>query len=354
MITDDALTVGPVSVSYLDADLLRVGDYRLELELWPGGRLVLSQLGRRFETFVGELRRVRNRARVAGLLAHGVTMPEVFHGAVVTGGRHDPAEIQVFDTHVTIVPADADPWQLPLGALTEVRSEVEPPGIGLHSTADLTVLGQLGRRREACEAAIAERRELQRRRLVELAGQPGFADGWGLARPDVRGFDDTIRRFTVPERAPCREMLLAAATGEPRLGFVQLLDVDGDRAEGPSPLPGNRASFLLVPVGALTVLEILAGPAAATYVFREGIDAVTRDLQLMHFRRAPLALSESQAALTPDNPARLALRKLQPLKRLRASTVARLTHTGGWSDALDSALGIERSRLSAVETPSAR
>jgi hypothetical protein len=43
--------------------------------------------------------------------------------------------------------------------------------------------------------------------------------------------------------------------------------------------------FLLVPVGPLTVLEILAGPAAATYVFRDEIESVNRDLQLLHFRR---------------------------------------------------------------------
>lgn len=349
LIADDALIVGAVSVSYLDADVLHLGDYRIELELWPGGRLVLSQLGRRFETFAGELRRIRNQARVAGLLAHGVTMPDVFHGAVSSAAASDDAEIQVFDTHVTIVPAKSDPWQIPLGALSEVRSIPEPPAIELHGTSGLTMLRQLGRRRAACGAAIVERREVQRRQLAELTGQSGFADGWALPRPAIRDFAETMQHFTVAERVSCRETLLAAATGEPRLGFVQLLDVDGDGLEGPSSLPANWASFLLVPVGSVTVLEILAGPAAATYVFREGIDAVNRDLQLMHFRRAPLALTESQAALTSDNPHRLALRKLDPLKRLRSVTVARLMHTAGWSAALQSLLPTEGARAIASQ-----
>ena len=88
----------------------------------------------------------------------------------------------------------------------------------------------------------------------------------------------------------------------------------------------------------MTVLEILAGPSAATYVFREDIDAVNRDLQLLHFRRGPLALTAEQAELTPSNPHRLALRKVEPLQRLRASTVARLIHDESWHESLRSAL----------------
>ena len=104
--------------------------------------------------------------------------------------------------------------------------------------------------------------------------------------------------------------------------------------QSPSQLPPNWAAFLLAPIGSVTVLEILAGPSAATYVFRGEIDKVNRDLQLLHFRRAPLALTAEQAQLTPDNPHRLALRRLDPLQRLRSITVGRLVHTAGWEAAL--------------------
>jgi hypothetical protein len=108
--------------------------------------------------------------------------------------------------------------------------------------------------------------------------------------------------------------------------------------EARAPPPEHWASFLLVPAGPRVVLEILAGPSAATYVFEGDIAEINRDLQQLHFRRAQLALSDAHAAITPDNPHRLALRKLAPLQRLRAATRARLTHTGDWSGAVRAAL----------------
>ena len=130
LIGDDALAVGPVTVSWLDADRLTAADYRLEMQLWPEGRLVLRQLGRRFDTFTHELRRVRNQARVAGMLAHGITTPDVYEGAVLAPEVR-PAELQVYDTHVTVVPEDDDPWQVPLGAVTSISEDSEPPGFTL-------------------------------------------------------------------------------------------------------------------------------------------------------------------------------------------------------------------------------
>ena len=87
------------------------------------------------------------------------------------------------------------------------------------------------------------------------------------------------------------------------------------------------------------MLEILAGPGAATYVFGAGVEEVNRDLQALHFRRAPLALTPRQAEVTPANPHRLALRRLEPLLRLRAWTTARLIHDERWAEALAEALG---------------
>ena len=337
-IGDEALSIGPVTVSYLDAERLSAGDHRIELDLWPSGRLALTQLGRRFETFAQELRRARNQGRVAGVLAHGIAMPEVFSGAWLTSAGPRTAELQVYETHVTLVPEDGDPWQIPLGALTAVRSQEDPPGLVLETRTSVTVLGQLARRRDACQVAIVERREAQRRLLAELTGETVFSDGQGVERRAVAGFDALLARFTAPARTSGSAELVAAATADPRLGFVQLLDPDGERLASSALLPEGWAAFLLVPVGDLTVLEILAGPSAATYVFRAALDAVNRDLQELHFRRAPLALGAEQAVITPDNPHRLALRQLAPLQRLRASTAARIVHDDGWGARLRAAL----------------
>jgi len=340
VIGDDALSVGPLTISFVDADALRAADYRIELDCWPSGRLVLTQLGRRFDTFTRELRRVRNQARVKGLLAHGVTMPETFAGALLGADTVRPAEVQVYDTHVTLVPQDGDPFQLPLGALTQVSAAEDPPRVVLAMGEARTVVGQLARHRDALLRAGTERQAAQARLLAEVTGQSCFADGLAVARGRVAGFDELVRRFAAPGRAACAAKLLAMAKGgEPRLGFVRLLDPDADGLVGEVALPASWACFLLVPVGPLVVLEILAGPAAATYAFAGEIAAIGADLQQLHLRRGPLALTEAEARITPANPYRLALRRLEPLRRLRAATRARLIHNEGWAAALGSSLG---------------
>jgi hypothetical protein len=155
----------------------------------------------------------------------------------------------------------------------------------------------------------------------------------------IEAFEYLLERSCNPGRLEgARELLALAATGAARLGYAQLLDPDGETLEARAPLPGHWASFLLVPIGSRVILEILAGPSAATYVFEGNISDLNRDLQQLHFRRAPLALSEAQAVIAPDNPHRLALRKLAPLQRLRAATRARVTHTGDWSGAVRAAM----------------
>ena len=142
-ITDDGVSVGPVTIAFLDADTLRAADYRIEIGCWPAGTLVLTELGRRFDTFAAELRRARDHARVAGLLAHGTAMPVVFTGAVLGTGAPRPADCHVYDTHVTFVPIDADQWQLPLGALTASEAQDDPPAVAelLDRIAERAVLG---------------------------------------------------------------------------------------------------------------------------------------------------------------------------------------------------------------------
>lgn len=338
-IGDDALTVGPVTIEFLDTDTLTAADYRITLGLWPAGTLNLSQLGRRFDTFNARLRRARNQARVAGLAAHGITMPEVFAGALLGAGRPAPAEFQVYDTHVTVIPDHGDPFQLPLGALSAITTTEEPPAVLLTTAEGRVVAGQLGRHRQALFDAVTKRREAQLHLLAELTGTTGFADGHGVPRRHIAGFDELLERFTAPDRAECAARLLAAATDEPRFGFVQLLDPDAESLASPDALPENWATFLLVPAGARVAFEVLAGPGAATYVFEAPLDVVNRDLQLLHFRRGGLALTGKDAEPAPGNPHRLALRRLEPLLRLRSATRARLVHNEGWADALRRALG---------------
>lgn len=340
VISDDDLRVGPVTVVFLDADAVRVADYRIEIDCWPSGQLILTQLGRRFDTFAAELRRSRDMARVAGLLAHGITLPDVFDGALLAKGTARAATCQVYQTHVTIVPADGDPWQLPLGALLAVERQEEPPAVVLAArNGERTTVGRLARRRDEFHRAVTEQRNAQGELLAAFTGSSAFADGLGVERGQLSDFDGMVQRWSAPDRVAGAAALIDLARGaEPRLGLAQLLDPDADSMEAPAALPVHWASFLLVPVGSVTVLEILAGPSAATYVFDSPIDAVNQDLQALHFRRHALALQGSEAELTPQNPARLALRKLEPLIRLRRAIRARIIHNAGWREGVRAAL----------------
>jgi hypothetical protein len=258
---------------------------------------------------------------------------------VRAAGAIRPARILIYPTHITVVREGDDPFQVPLGALTAVETPDEPPGVSLVAEGGRTTLGQLARQRDACAAAIRKARDAQDRLLADYAGQPGFADGRGVPRGAIRDFDALLARCAAPERLEGARALLRAARGdEPRLGFVRLLDPDPESLQAPSALPEDWASFLLVPAGRAVAFELLAGPAAATYVFGGAIADVNRDLQALHFRRAALALTAEQAAVTPANPHRLALRRLAPLQRLRAATRARLMHTEQWADALAKAV----------------
>jgi hypothetical protein len=338
VIDDDGLTVGAMTLAFLDADSLRAEDYEIAIGCWPGGTLLLTQLGRRFDTFTAELRRARNQARVVGLLAHGITRPESYPAAVLGESSARPVSCLVYDTHVTLVPEDGDPWQIPLGSLDALELIEEPPAAVLRTTTARTVIGLLARRRDEFHRVVTERRQAQATLLRQVTGLTVFADGMGVRQTRLPRFETVVSRWTPPGRASGVELLLGAAWGdEPRLGFVQLLDPERD-GEGVPDLPEGWATFLLVPVGPLTVLEILAGPAAATYVFASPIEDVNRDLQLLHFRRAALSLSGEDVEPAAGNSYRLALRRLEPLRRLRAATRARIVHNDAWANGLAQAL----------------
>jgi hypothetical protein len=339
VIDDDTLTVSGVRVAWLDADAATAADYRITISLWPAGQLTLSMLGRRFDAFAAALAEARDLARVAGLLAHAPTPPETFPGAVRGTGAPRHARLLIYPTHLTVVPEGEDPFQVPHGALTGLEVPDDPPGVTLVTEEGRTVLGQLARQRDAFHTAVRTAHDAQAKLLAGYAGQPLFADGIGVPRDAIHGFDALLERCTAPERlAGARTLLAAAQGGEPRLGFAHLLDPDAESLQAPSALPEDWASFLLVTVGRLVVFELLAGPGAATYLFEGAVADVNRDLQLLHLRRSGLALTAEQAAITPENPHRLALRRLAPLQRLRKATRARLVHAEHWADALAKAV----------------
>jgi len=346
-ISDAGVTAGPIAVELLDVESIIEAERVLTLTLWPEGELRLWHLARRHDTFTTALGDAWVKARVTGMLAHGVAAPERFDGALVEPEPGRPARLLVYATHLTVAADGLEPFQIPFGAMTDLSFKEDAWRIVVDTTAGRFAFGQLARRSEQLFRTLAGAAEAQERRLAQATGLDVFADGTGVPASRLHGFDAHLGRLCAPERLEGARWLASRAGAAARLGVVELLDPDSEGLAAAVPLPSNLATFLIAPVGEHVVLELLSGPSAATYVFGAGADpqgsgaadAIEADLRALHFRRGPLALAGDDVAGPSGRPYRLALRKLEPLRRLRAATVARVVHTQGWRGALESLLG---------------
>jgi len=337
-VSDEALAFGPLSAEFLDVDSLRVRERVIELGLFPSGRLELSMLARRHDSFLAALGEARDRARLAGMLAHGIGSPTIFEGALREPAPLRPARLFVYATHLAVVPEGGDPFQVPYGALSGVSFDEDAYGAVLTSERERVVVGQLARQTDAFRRELSEAREAQGRRLSQLGGSPLFADGVGVPLPKIDS-ERLLDGWSAPEREEhVRAVLAAADKPRARLGLVELLDPDAEALAAKASLPGNVAAFLLAPCGNRVVLELLCGPSAATYVFEGELEQLNADLQALHFRRRALSLSDKEAQGDAGRPYRLALRRLEPLRRLRAATRARVVHNEGWAEAFRKAV----------------
>ena len=340
IVDDDGVSVGSLRVEFLDADTISDDRRVLTLGLHPAGQLEISMLARRHETFARALADARDAARVRGLLAHGLGKPEPFEGALLEPGPACDAQILLWPTHVTVVPAAGDPFQIPLGSVEEVRFVEGTWEVVLATKTETFHLGRLARRTDAFARAVREARATMLERCAGASGTGHFSDGRAVPAESLgSGFERLIDSFSAPERLDgAREIVKRAGRAFCALGLADLLDPDDEGLVAKGKLPENTAAFLLARVGALVVLELLSGPSAATYVFRSTPAAVGHDLAEIHFRRRGLALSHAEVHGPAGRPYRLALRRLEPLKRLRAATSARVIHDEGWSEALSKAL----------------
>jgi hypothetical protein len=340
LVDDDGVTVGGVRVEFLDADTFTDERRVLTLGLHPSGQLRLSMLARRHETFAKALAEARDAARVRGLLAHGLGVPERFDGALLEPGPSGDARLIVWPTHVTVVPAGSDPFQLPLGSVDDVRFVEGTWEVVLATAAGAHHFGRLARRTDAFARTVRKARAEMLERCARASGTRLFADGRPVSAKDLGAdFERLLVSFSAPERLDgAREIVKRAGREHCALGLAELLDPDDEGLAAKEELPENTAAFLLARVGGLAVLELLSGPSAATYVFRGTSAAVGRDLAEIHFRRRALALAEAELRGPAGRPYRLALRRHEALKRMRAATAARVIHGDGWGEALSKAL----------------
>lgn len=340
LVDDDGVTVGGIRVEFLDADTFTDERRVLTLGLHAAGQLRLSMLARRHETFAGALAEARDAARVRGLLAHGLGSPERFDGAVLEPGPASDARLIVWPTHVTVVAGGADPFQLPLGCIDDVRFVEGTWEVVLATASGAFHFGRLARRTDAFARAVQKARAAMLERCARASGTRLFADGRPVPAKELgTDFERLLVSFSAPERLDgAREIVKRTGRDSCSLGLAELLDPDDEGLAAKEELPENTAAFLLAHTGGLVVLELLSGPAAATYVFKGTPAAIAGDLAALHFRRRGLALTDAEARGQAGRPYRLALRRLEPLRRLRAATAARVIHDGGWREALSRAL----------------
>ena len=365
----------PFDVEFLDVDAVASADYAIDLSLWPEGKLSLRKLGRLWESFSAALLDARDDAVLHGTLAHGLEERARFDGAAADSDPPAPAWLRVYPTHLAVVPRGGLPFQVPWGAVEEIRLDEAAYSVTLRSAAATHRIGRLARKTEAFQRACEESRREQQERIV-LAVTPhlpalppiasrrltgAFQDGRGVPQSLLEAaapgsFAGLLERLAAGDRLDrARRLAELARPGESRIGVVELLDAeassDGGEDDGGdrrSPLPENLAAFLLAPIasGNAVALELLCGPAAATYVFRAGeagVDGINSDLQVIHFRRAVLALTDAQAAGPAGRPYRLALRAVPEVARLRRAIVGRIVHgRGDFDSALEQALARSR------------
>jgi len=339
-LVDGGIVVAGRRLSFLDVESVRAEEDRIVLTLWPSGRLLLAGLGRGAPDFAATLDAARRRTRTAGLLGVGRGRPLEFAAEtdVTLEGPGEPtgARVLLYDNQLTVEPLVGDAFQVPYGLLTRCTL-VGPDAVECRWGGVIeggARFGGLGRRAEALCTALERRRSLLARRIADTAGSAALADGLGVPRLEFPHFERLLDRLTAPERTDQVDVLLGAATGEPRLGMVLLPDRTPGTIVPPVRLPNGLAAFLLVPLGALVALEFLSGPSATTYIFAGDVSAINRDLRAISFRRAPLALTGHESLLAGGDPLRLAVRRLAPVQRLRAAVRERLIHNQAWLDCL--------------------
>ncbi len=341
LVDDDGVSVGGLRVDFLDADSFTDERRILTLGLHPAGALRISMLARRHETFARALGEARDAARVRGLLAHGLGSPEVFDGALLEPGPARGARLLVWPTHVAVVPAGGDPFQVPLGGVADVRFTEGTWEVVLDAPGGPFHFGRLARRTDAFARAVRAARAAMLDRCASASGTRLFADGRAVAASALGSdFERLLEDWSAPERlVGAREIVRRAGRERSAVGLAELLDPDEEGLAAKVELPANTAAFLLAEVRDRVVLELLAGPSAATYVFRGTRDDVGADLAALHFRRRALALARDEESGPAGRLIRLALRRLEPLRRLRAQTLARVVHDERWTQGLAKALG---------------
>jgi hypothetical protein len=365
----------PFRLDLDDVDgVLEDGPLAIRLALAGGLALELTKLGRQRDALLRELRGAWRTHAVDRLRLGEAEAPQRFEAEVTRAGATSPAEVRVFGTRLAVVTDAGAAFAQPLGSLTAVKFDEGAYAVELTAAEGAWRIAKLGKQTQPFLRLLEDRRaalhrragtalqlllpsldSLTLRRLGALLPDGGVATAAALdaikpgtfaalarvaaVTPALKKSIGALQKSAAPGAAVCiAELREPEEDAEPD---VELEAASEEEAPAP-PNPGleKRAVGLIFPLAGGRALAVEVGGHAgkATYVFRGGAEqagALLADWAQLDWKREPIYLGEDKLCAGPHGSWRMALRRSEPLKRLRAAYLGRVKHDGTWQANLD-------------------
>jgi hypothetical protein len=385
----------PLAIDLGDVTAIEVGDVELTVTLHTSHTLTLQRFGRGFDTLRHDLIEAWRTRLVACLLLQDLEELARFDGVVRQDGSLEdsaPAEIRVYRSNLAVLPSRGTPFQWRLADIDDVQFDRETWDVKVASSSGRIVVSKLARRTEEFTSCLDHaRHEVARAGIAALAaclsplgpdalrrvasmwrdGQPVRIDQ--LETID-RGLESALMYNAVDaDLRPYVDALRARARGVPFVGFTVAREMDegdpssaDDQSNQDADIDVSEAGnvifwFLYRLADDVMAWETASRSGRATYVFRlspfaegpgasreaEGADpdaavqALTRALAVINFRRMPIYLSDDALQAARFRRYRVASRRVPAVARLRRAFVGRAVHgkTDEWAARLDTLVG---------------
>ena len=340
----------PLAFDLGDVDRTIPGEWDLQLALYTGRTLTLKQFGAAFTSMAGELLAAWRDRTVQCMLLEDLEETGRYQGAADGA----PGEIRIFKSNLAFLPQAGMPVQWRLAEVESIAFDDAAYTIVLTRGEERLTLSKLGRKTDEVFGKLQDAHTaLREHSATALHGLFPFLSADQLVQlqlimPEGRGAslaaldriypklgDALIARAVDEPLQPYFDALRARASGPLSAGFKFIRPEDEEAPESEPdheplffwfffPLPGNVLAW-----------EAVTGGGRATYFFRGApVDALTRGLALINFRREPIYLSDASLAETPKfHRYAIGARKLADLRALRAAYITRAIHStvDGWS-----------------------
>jgi|GEM_PF-2254478 len=388
LLTDRAATI---RIADRDVDAVREEGRSIIVRLATGAELILSKAGREHEACVRHLTEFCDRGLIRDLLMEEAEIFPAFEASAAFAdkfgvrssesgvGEGDskletrdskPASAEIcriylFESGLVFFREGADPVRIPFGIVDSVKDEGLNLAVGLDDGATWT-LSALARNRDPFRNALVTGMDALQTRMQEALKNsfPGldpaaipalsrlFKDGRAVFKDEAEGASPGLwaaleRAWAASEAAGTYSTLASRAKGAP-IAFGIKHGLWGDRT-------GDYLFCLIPGLGELMAWETTPlGPkegtgeteGRATYFFRREaggdwkgeVDALTRRMLLINFRREPVYLAQDKLEDAANAQTARAVRHLEPLRNLRKQFAGRAIHTTpeGWAKSVES------------------